>query len=274
MQQAAAGPRSSGRRTVNGVELWFEIWGNGPPLVLVEGLGVATWLWERQLPDFADHFTTLAWDLRGSGKSEAPPGPYSIAQMAEDMAALMDAHGIERAHVLGASMGGFIAQEFALRWPHRVNRLVLVATSAGGAAHVPMTAETFARFMDNAGEPREVVRKKLALAYTEAYLQGERLEHLIDLRMRDPQQAHAFQAQAAAGAVFDRAADVGRIGAPTLVLAGDADLVVPVENARRLAAAIPNARLMIWEGLGHQFFVEAADEFNAHVIMFLQEETG
>lgn len=264
-------PKRSGTLEANGVDLWYEVWGAGSPLLLIEGMAVASWMWERQIPDFEDHFTTIAYDLRGSGRSAKPPGPYSIAQMGEDAAALMDALELPRADVLGVSMGGFIAEELALRWPERVRRLVLVSTSAGGATHVPMTAQTLGRFMDNTGEPREVVRKKLALGYSEAYLRGSEVEHLIDLRLRYPQPAHAFQAQAAAGATFDRASEVGRIRAPTLVLAGDADLVVPVENARRLAAAIPNARLRIWPGLGHQFFVEAAPAFNAEVITFLQE---
>jgi pimeloyl-ACP methyl ester carboxylesterase len=265
-------PRRSGTLSANGVDLWYEVWGAGPPLLLMEGMAVGTWLWERQIPFLEDHFTTIAYDLRGSGKSAKPPGPYTVGQMAEDAAALLTALGFQRVDVLGASQGGFIAQEFTLRWPERVRRLVLVCTSAGGATHVPMTPATLARFLETGGAPRELIRKKLALAYTEAFLRGPEVEHLIDLRLRDPQPPHAFQAQVMAGATFDRSGDVEKIRASTLVLAGEADLVVPVENARRLAAAIPGARLRTWPGLGHQFFVEAAAEFNAEVTTFLQEE--
>jgi pimeloyl-ACP methyl ester carboxylesterase len=269
IQQRA--PKRSGTLHVNGVDLWYEVWGAGPPLLLIEGMAVGSWIWERQLPDFEDHLTTIVYDLRGSGRSAKPAGPYSIAQMADDLVALLDALEFRRVDVLGVSMGGFIAEELVLRWPERVRRLVLVSTSAGGATHVPMTAETLARFMDDTGEPRELVRKKLALAYSDGFLRGSEVDHLIDLRLRDPQPLHAFQAQAVAGASFDRAAEVARIQAPTLVLAGEADLVVPVENARRLAAAIPGARLRTWPGLGHQFFVEDAASFNVEVITFLQE---
>lgn len=267
-------PRRSGHVQVNGVELWYEVWGSGPPLVLIEGIAVGTWLWERNLPDLEEHFTTIAYDLRGSGRSGKPAGPYSVGQMAEDLAALLDALGVGRAHLLGVSFGGFVAQEFALRWPARVGKLVLAATSAGGASHVPMTAETLGRFLDASGEPRELVRRRLALAYSESFLRTDDIEHLIDLRLREPQPAHAFAAQAAAGAAFDRSSDVARIEAPTLVLAAEGDLLVPVENARRLAAAIQGARLRIWPGLGHQFLVEASAEFNREVITFLQEEVG
>jgi pimeloyl-ACP methyl ester carboxylesterase len=92
--------------------------------------------------------------------------------------------------------------------------------------------------------------------------------------LREPQPPHAFAAQAAAGAAFDRASDVARIAAPTLVLAAEGDVLVPVDNARRLAGAIPGARLRIWPGLGHQFLVEIAAEFNREVITFLQDEVG
>lgn len=267
-------PRRSGHVGVNGVDLWYEVWGSGPPLVLIEGIAVGTWLWERNLPDLEEHFTTIAYDLRGSGRSGKPAGPYSVGQMAEDLAALLDALEVARAHLLGVSFGGFVAQEFALRWPARVGKLVLAATSAGGASHVPMTAETLARFLDASGEPRELVRRRLALAYSESFLRNDDVEHLIDLRLREPQPPHAFGAQAAAGASFDRASDVARIAAPTLVLAAEGDLLVPVENARRLAGAIPGARLRIWPGLGHQFLVEISAEFNREVITFLQEEVG
>jgi pimeloyl-ACP methyl ester carboxylesterase len=272
MAQQQGGPVRAEVIRANGAGLWVEVWGAGPPLVLVEGMAVGTWIWERQLPDLADHFTTVAYDLRGSGKSEKPEGPYTIALMAEDLAGVLDALDIRSAHVAGVSQGGFIALEFALRWPERVRRLVLMATSAGGAGHVPMSQETFARFMDNSGEPRERTRRKLALAYTEEFLRGPDVEHLIDLRLRDPQPPQAFQAQAMAGVGFDRSADVQRITAPTLVLAGEGDVLVPVENARRLAAAIPRARLRTWPRLGHQFFVEAAEDVTREIITFLQSE--
>jgi pimeloyl-ACP methyl ester carboxylesterase len=263
------------RMAINGTELWVEVRGQGPPLVLVEGMGVGTWMWERQVDALAEHFRTVTYDLRGSGRSAAPPGPYSIAQMADDLAGVMDALGIESAHVLGVSFGGMVAQEYALTRPERVERLVLVSTTAGGVSHVPMTMETLALFMDATGTERERVRKKLPLAFTAAWLADEaRVERMVDQRLAQPQQAHAFQAQAAAGAVFDASQRVSAIRAPTLVLAADADVVVPVENARYLAARIPGARLRVWEGLGHQFFVEAADSFNAEVITFLQSNPG
>jgi len=264
------GPRMSGMLKAGDVELYHEVWGDGPPLVLIPGLGASLWLWEEQLPALSAHFTTIAFDNRGGGRSEAPAGPYTIAQMADDVAAMLDALGIERAHVLGFSMGGFVAQEFALLHPHRVDRLVLAATSAGGATHVAMSAETAARFLAAGGDARDWIRNRLPLAYTDAYLaDGSRVERMIDARLAHPQPAHGYQAQLAAAAVFDRAEDVQRIGVRTLVLAASGDLLVPEANARYLAERIPGGRLIVYRGLGHQFNVEGHPCFNRDVIAFL-----
>ena len=270
----AQSPVRSGTADSDGVSLYFEVFGSGSgtPLVLVEGLGAATWLWEQQVPAFAEALPVVVYDNRGVGRSDAPPGPYAIAQMADDLAAVLDALGIDRAHVLGASMGGFIAQEFALRYPDRVDRLVLVSTSAGGATHVPMAPEVLAQMMapPTSDDPRALVASRLPLAFTEAFLaDSATVAHLVDQRLERPQPPHAYQAQLMAGATFDAADRVAQITAPTLVAAAEGDLVVPVENARRLAAALPCAELRVYPGLGHQFFVEAPDAFNRDVLAFL-----
>jgi pimeloyl-ACP methyl ester carboxylesterase len=273
---AAQGPVRSGTADADGVALYFEVHGSGSatPLVLVEGLGAATWLWERQVGAFAEAMPVVVYDNRGVGRSDAPEGPYSIGQMADDLAAVLDEVGVERAHVLGASMGGFIAQEFALRYPDRVDRLVLVSTSAGGATHVPMAPDVLAQMMapPATDDPRALVASRLPLAFTDAFLaDSATVAHLVDQRLERPQPPHAYQAQLMAGATFDAADRVGQITAPTLVAAADGDLVVPVENARRLAAALPDAELVVYPGLGHQFFVEAPDAFNRDVLAFLLE---
>lgn len=273
--QAPAPPRTGFAEAADGTRLYYEVRGEGPALALVEGLGAATWLWERQLAALAEHFTVVAFDNRGVGRSDAPAGPYSIAVMAGDLAAVLDTLGIGRAHVLGASMGGFIAQEFALHYPERVDRLVLASTSAGGATHVAMAPEVLRRMMapPETDDARAFVRGRLPLAFTEAFLaDSATAERLVDQRLERPQPPHAYQAQLMAGAAFDAAERVQGITAPTLVAAATGDLVVPVENARRLAAALPHAELRLYEGLGHQFWVEAPDAFNRDVIAFLTAE--
>ncbi|MFQ5641470.1 MAG: alpha/beta fold hydrolase [bacterium] len=267
--QSALYAQRAGTVRSNGINLHYEMSGTGPTLILIEGLGVATWLWERQVPDFSKHFTTVVYDNRGVGKSDKPSGQYSISMMADDLAGLMEALAISKAHILGVSLGGFIAQDFALRYPDKVDRLVLVSTSAGGPDHVPMSPETFAMFLATDSDPRRLLRKKLALAYTESYLQNEDIDHLIDLRLENPQPQHAYHAQIAAGVSFNLSEQVEDITAPTLISAATKDLVVPILNAYNLHKKIPNSQLIIYEDLGHQFFVESPRRFNRDVIEFL-----
>jgi pimeloyl-ACP methyl ester carboxylesterase len=262
--------QNRGKVKANGVELYYEITGAGPYLVLIAGLGVATWIWEKQTPAFARHFTTVVFDNRGVGKSEKPAGPYSISMMADDLASLLDSLKIPQAHVLGISMGGFIAQDFALRYPQKVKRLILVATSAGGPDHVPMAPDVLALMFANQGEPRDLTRRKLALAYSDSFMQKTaEVEHLIDLRLADPQPAPAYMAQAMAGAAFNLSDQVQGIQSPCLILAATGDRLVPVANAHNLAKKISKNQLKIYEGYGHQFFVENAEPFNREVIAFL-----
>lgn len=274
MTSKVAFAQTKGKVKANGIEIYYEMVGKGPHLILIEGLGVATYLWEKQVPDFARHFTTVVYDNRGVGQSDKPPGPYSISMMADDLAGLMDELQIPRAHILGVSMGGFIAQDFALRYPEKVDRLVLVATSAGGAEHVPMSQDVLARVLDNQGEPRELIRKKLSLAYSDSFMQTEAVEHLIDLRLQNPQPPPAFFAQVAAGTSFDLSGEVQKITTLCLVMAATEDKLVPVANAHNLMKKLPNAELKIYEGLGHQFCVEIAEQFNRDVIAFLTQDNN
>jgi pimeloyl-ACP methyl ester carboxylesterase len=157
---------------VNAVELYYEIRGAGEPLLLIAGLGFGAWSWYRQIPDFSRAFLTLAFDNRGAGHSEKPEMAYTIEMMAEDAAALLRALGIERAHVLGHSMGGYIAQELALRHPDLVLRLVLVSTSFGGKNAVLMSPETAAQMRAEleAEDVEEALRRGLRLRFSDRFI--------------------------------------------------------------------------------------------------------
>ena len=253
----------------NGINLYYERSGSGPYLILIEGLGVSTWLWEKQVPEFSKHFTTIVYDNRGVGQSDKPARPYTIKMLADDLAGLMEALNIQKSHILGVSMGGFIAQDFALGYPQKVDKLVLVSTSAGGAEHVPMSQETLTRFFATDPDPREQIRQKLSLAFTETYLKKE-ADHLIDLRLQNQQPQHAFQAQVAAGMSVNLSDKVQDIHCPTLIAAGTKDLIVPVENALNLHKKISGSQLLTYDNLGHQFFVEMPQAFNRDVIDFLK----
>lgn len=256
-----------------GFRMEYETMGSGDPLLLINGLGSDRSEWLFQLPPFARLFRVVMFDNRGAGGSGTPPGPYSTAQMADDAAALLGHLGIGRAHVLGVSLGGMIAQEFALRHPERMLRLVLACTAPGGEGSVRPDPEILRAFVRSpGGDPREEVLRTIPFLYTEAYRRArpEEIEAFVRRRLGKPVPAegHAAQLAAAVGhAAWDR---LGTIRAPTLVIAGDGDRLVPPENSRRLAERIPGAKLVLLPGAPHRLFAENAEVFNREVIAFLR----
>jgi pimeloyl-ACP methyl ester carboxylesterase len=259
--------------SVNGINLYYEIHGHGPNLTMIEGTGYDLWMWYRQLPEFSAHFRVLVYDNRGVGRSDKPPGPYSHAQNAADLAGLLDHLGWDRTHVLGISMGGFIAQEFALAHRDRVDRLVLVATGFGGPNMVPVPPEAvLALTPDPTLSPEEKIRQAMPVAFGDRdWPRGhvEEFDQIVGWRLQYPPTPESSMAQIMAGLTFNVEARLGEIQAPTLVVAGTEDRVVPPENARLLAERIPHARLDVIEGAGHLVLIEASDRFNRDVIAFL-----
>lgn len=257
----------------NGINLYYEIHGEGPNLVLIEGLGYHSWMWYRQAPAFSRHFQTLIYDNRGVGRSDTPPGPYSHEQNADDLAALLDHLGWDRTHVLGVSMGGFIAQEFALRYPDRLDKLVLVVTGFGGKNMVPVTPEAVrAMLPDPEIRAEERMRRGMRVAYGNQAWPDEHakeFERIIGWRLEYPQPPEAATAQFMAGLSFDVESRLHEIHAPTLVITGSEDRVVPPRNAELLAQGIPGAKLDIIPDAGHLVFIEEAERFNHDVISFL-----
>src|SRR4051794_18504846 len=141
--------------TANGTKLYWEEHGSGDPILLIMGLGASLEAWDRLAPILATRYRTILFDNRGVGRSDVPPGPYSLETMADDAAAVLDAAGVKSAHVIGISMGGMIAQELALRHPSRVRRLILGCTSCGGREAVRAEAEVAAALKARAAMPRE-----------------------------------------------------------------------------------------------------------------------
>jgi pimeloyl-ACP methyl ester carboxylesterase len=260
--------KQSGYASANGIRIYFELHGSGPFLTLIGGLGTATWLWEQNIPTLSKHFTVLAYDNRGAGKSDIPEGPYTIQQMAQDLAGLLQYLNIARTHLLGVSMGGYIAQEFALDYPEYVDHLILAATTPGKSQTVPMAPEVMELLITPSEGNKELMRRKFALAFTHKYLDRQ-MDKLIEQRLSTPQPPAAYLAQAAAGAAFDRSDDLHNIHHPTLVVGATGDRIIPIENIHRLAALIPNTQTIVYEGFAHQFVVENAATFNRDVIAFL-----
>ncbi len=256
----------------NGLQLYYELHGQGTPLCLIEGIGYATWMWLRQLEALAGRHQVLIYDNRDVGRSDLAEQPYTIADMAADLAGLLDALGMGRVHVVGVSMGGFIAQEFALAYGERVRGLVLVGTHFGGAEAVPVPAEALQRmYPDQEMPPQERLRWAMAYAFAPGYAEShpELVDGLIRARLALPQVAEAWLRQANASRDFDTSARLGGLAGRTLVVHGEQDQVVPVANAQLLAERLPRAELAILPGGGHLVFIEQAERFNALVLDFL-----
>lgn len=285
----------SGTVKVNGIDLYYEIHGSGEPLLLIEGLGYSAWMWYKQIPVFSRRYQVILFDNRGAGNTDKPDSEYSIEIMADDASGLLRTLGIGQAHVLGISLGGFIAQELALRHPDLVKSLSLVSTNSGpgkralrnsqhmngifklwgilpgtfemgGKASVPLGFEY--------GITREDrIRYGLSLAFTPDYYRQnpEEIDRIVSWRLENPQPGYAWTRQLMAGMNFDSSERARDIHAPALVINGAEDRIVTPESARELARIIPDSRYVEIEGSGHLLFIERSDEFNEIVMGFLDE---
>lgn len=256
-----------------GIELFVEEHGSGPPLVLIHGRGYWRFAWWKQVPFLSRWFRLLLVDLRGAGESDVPPGPYSLPEMAREVADVIAARADGRAHVLGHSLGGFVAQELALSHPDRVNGLVLAGTALGGKSYVLPGPEVLKAFQfDPQLSLEENLRRNIPAGAPPGYFERnpEDLAEILRHRLARPMVAAQLAQDMAAAAWPGAAGRYEGFETPTLVLHGDLDPVVPLVNGRNLAAAIPAAELRLLPGVGHQLFIEAAPMANRAVAQFLQ----
>ena len=267
----------SGTVQANGQQLYYEIHGDGPPLVLVMGIGYDSSLWTlAQVPALSTQFQVVLVDNRDAGRSSKARHPYRLSDMADDLAGLLDALGIARSHVLGLSMGGMIAQEFALRHPDRLDRLVLTGTGAAPAraAVDPIRIWSWVKANDATGEI--FGGQQFVSLFSTSFLRNHQaVRDTAALLARNPytMSPEAYQRQADAYGQFDALDRLGAITAPTLVIVGEQDLLTPPWIAREVAAAIPGARFEVIRGDGssHLVPIERPDDFNRLVSDFLTE---
>ncbi len=255
------------------LELYYEIEGKGEPVVLIPGFAVGRWIWFKQT-DLAQDFRIITFDPRGVAASDNYEGSQTIALLADDLAHLLQTIGIDSAHIVGASFGGFVAQEFALKYPSMTRKLVLCCTSFGGPNHIVPAPETLQALASTKGlNSEERMRANLLLAFSPEYVRTETVEvdRVVRLRAANEVPEHVYLSQLQAAMNFNAEERVEQIGVPTLVLSGDADVIVPVQNSRNLAAVIPGARLCVLAGGSHTFFIEQAQEFNRIVTEFLSK---
>jgi 3-oxoadipate enol-lactonase len=238
------------------VKIAHETRGDGAPLLLIHGLGYGRWGWGPVVELLASQFRVVLFDNRGIGESDVPPGPYTAAQMAGDAVQVLDELGIERAYVLGTSLGGMVAQALAVEHPERVDRLVLACTTPGGERAFPYPEGTL-RLLARAWqmEPLVALRRFVENALAPNTTNGL-VDEIYAVRLANPTDPLGWQAQAAAAAAFDGFDRLGEIAAPTLVVHGTEDQVVDFRNAQLLGERIADARVELIEGAGHLFFWE------------------
>ena len=246
--------------TIDGVNIHYDEAGEGDPLLLIMGYGMPGDAWLGSIP-FLHGFRAIYYDNRGTGRSDKPGGPYTIDRMAEDAAGLLDHLGIARAHVYGVSMGGMIAQELALRHPTKVRSLVLGCTFCGGEQSRMPDPQIIEELVDvvcsmGNGDPAAWVDRQLPLMFTPEWIAANPAIRDLFLMIAPmlpptpPETAHQTMAGLTGWTSHDR---LPEIRMPTLILHGDRDVLIPVENAHVLAARIPGARLHIVPGAGHGY---------------------
>jgi 3-oxoadipate enol-lactonase len=269
-------PRSGTVRT-NEQELFYEIHGDGPPLVLVMGIGYDSSLWTlQQVPVLSTRFRVVIFDNRDAGRSSRSRHPYSIADMADDVAGLLDALDIHRTHLLGLSMGSMIGMEFALRHADRLDRLVLAGPAAAPerSAVDPISVWNWVKANDASGDV--FGGQQLTWLFSSAFLHNHQaVQETVALLASNPNPVgpEAYDRQAQAYLHYNALDRLDRIKARTLVIVGEQDLLTPPWVAREVAEGIPGARFEIVTGDGssHVVPLERPDDFNRLVMNFLAE---
>ncbi|MBX3274304.1 MAG: alpha/beta fold hydrolase [Sandaracinaceae bacterium] len=257
----------------DGTRLYWELAGpeDAPPLLLIRGLARSSSYWLGFRPLLERERRVLVLDNRGVGRSDTPPLFWTTRDMADDAAAVLAESGVERADVFGISLGGMIAQELALRHPHRVGHLVLACTSPGGAGARPISPRAALSLARTARMgPREAQANNARWVLAPRFL-AERpdiVEAWTQIAEREPSTTRGLLGQVAAAARHDAWRVLPHLTHETLVLCGDADALMPPVNSERLAARLPNATLEWVPGGGHDFPTERPEETAARVLAF------
>jgi pimeloyl-ACP methyl ester carboxylesterase len=260
---------------VKNIDINYEIHGEGFPLVMIMGLSANIDWWQ---PDFvtavAKHFKTIVFDNRGAGRSTDPGVDYTVKTLAEDTVGLMDALKIPKAHVLGISLGGMIAQELALNFPKRVEKLILAATMPGGPKQVPPGPAVIKLL--GADRTKKTEEQKMAdmipILYTEGYAKShpEEIKLVIQQFLKAPIKDVSYQRQLKAIITFDSTKRLKNIKMPTLIVHGKQDILIPPGNAKMLSELIKGSKFLLFDGSAHAVFSEEKDKVWPSVIDFLK----
>jgi len=257
-------PNYAGRVPVGDIKMYYEIHGRGEPLLLIMGLGGHSLDWGWIIPQkLADRYEVILFDNRGAGRSDQPAGPFAIEQMARDTVGLMDTLGIDQANVFGGSMGGMVALQMALDYPKRVDKLVLGATTAGGRSRTFPPPEIQKYFHPRPDlSAHDYLLWTGAVCYPQEFINAhpDIVEKKIQDNLAYPCTLAAYMAQLEAFTEFDVDQRLNTIRAPTMVLIGTRDVLIPPPNSFRIAHSIPGAQIREIEGAGHIFWISHPEE--------------
>jgi pimeloyl-ACP methyl ester carboxylesterase len=254
------------------LDIYYEIIGQGEPLVMIRGIGSNVDHWYEQVPVLSKKYQLLVFDNRGIARSSDPGGFFSTKDMAADTIALMESVGIKKAHVLGYSMGGMIAQELALAYPEKISGLILVATDCGISLRIkapPEYSRLFSEMIRLGTNEAKTAAACCLFAKQTFESRPDIIERYAEVSLRFPASQKTLERQWEAINRHDACGRLQNIAAPTLAITGSEDVLIPPENSRVLAERIPDARVRSIDGGGHLFVVEQAHRFNEAVFGFL-----
>ncbi|MFP3160624.1 MAG: alpha/beta fold hydrolase [Vulcanisaeta sp.] len=261
-------------RTRDGVSIYYEVDGSGEPLVLIEGLGYANWMWVKQR-SLSKYVKLIIYDNRGVGYSSKPDRPYTMDDFADDLEDLLNYLSIGKVFLWGVSMGGMIAMYFTYKNPDKVRGLILGETNFG-IKSVPPSKEALEILMQppkSGLDKREMLIERMRVAFSREYFNKHRdeIEYLVNLRIRFEEDPKAYNNQLAAVLSFDFKDKLPSIRVPTLIVTGDEDYVVNPQNSYIMNQSIPNSKLIILRGAGHLAIIERAEDYNKVVLNFINE---
>jgi pimeloyl-ACP methyl ester carboxylesterase len=255
------------------VNLYYEIYGEGAPLVLIEGLAQNIFMWKYQIEYLKNYFKVVVFDLRGNGKSDKPISGYSVDIFADDTIGLIRGLKLDKPNILGVSLGGFVALKVLHKYGKEINKGVLVNTAYGGPNYIPPSMEVLNVMLTGGGgkTPFEKGFNSLSLGFTEKFIKEKRelIEEIVNSLLETPQPPYAYQGQVTSGASFNMEKEVHEIENEVLVIIGEKDKIVPKQNGINLKNSLKNSKLHIIKDAGHLCFIEKAEEFNEVVKNFL-----
>jgi 3-oxoadipate enol-lactonase len=256
-----------------GVKIYWEEEGKGAPILLIMGLGWPSYMWYRTKSRLVKQYRVITFDNRGVARSDVPAGPYTIALMASDAAAVLDAAGVKSADVYGVSMGGMIAQEFALQYPARVKSLILGCTAAGGPQAVRAEPKVLEVLMRQGMTPEEAARAINPFIY-DATTPQARIDEDVKIRLQWTPKPEGYMAQLQGIMVWDAYDRISGITAPTLVVHGETDQLVPAANGNMIAKRIPGAKLVMIPHASHIYSTDQPEASHNATFEFLSAHAG